>query len=87
MREGLARIPNVLPNPAPTVEILEFTLAGPVLAVRPFCANDHYWQVYFATNRLIRDTFTQAGFPAPEQHYAVRGKLDAEQMPLASKAA
>jgi small conductance mechanosensitive channel len=69
----LARVPNAMAEPAPDVEILTFNLAGPVLAVRPYCNNDHYWQVYFDTNRLIRDTFAQAGFPVPEQHYAVRG--------------
>jgi hypothetical protein len=25
------------------------------------------WQVYFDTNRLIRNTFGEAGFPAPGQ--------------------
>ena len=38
---------------------------GPVLAVRPFCHNDHYWQVYFDGNRLIREALAEAGFPAP----------------------
>lgn len=47
LREKLAGVPNVLPQPAVEVEILEFNLVGPVLAVRPFCHNDHYWQVYF----------------------------------------
>ena len=59
-------------NPAPDVEILTFTLAGPVLAVRPYCNNKDYWQVYFDTNRLIKETFTTAGFEVPEQHYMVR---------------
>jgi small conductance mechanosensitive channel len=75
LKDGLARIPNVLPAPAPTVEILEFTLAGPRLVVRPFCASEHYWQVYFDTNRMIRNAFGEAGFPAPEQHHHVRGSL------------
>jgi small conductance mechanosensitive channel len=69
------------------VEILQFTLAGPVLAVRPFCANAHYWQVYFDTNRLLRDTFAQAGYPAPEQHYAVRGELEPGMVHAVSKIA
>jgi small conductance mechanosensitive channel len=72
LRAGLLKIPNVLPDPAPSVEILTFTLAGPVLAVRPFCNNAHYWQVYFGTNALIKDSFTTAGFAVPEQHYMVR---------------
>ena len=76
LKPVLAKVPNVMAEPAPDVEILTFNLSGPVLAVRPYCNNDHYWQVYFETNRLIRDTFTHAGFPVPEQHYAVRGPED-----------
>ena len=72
LKEGMAKIPNVLANPAPDVEILQFNFAGPVLAVRPYCNNQHYWQVYFDTNRLIRETFGQAGYPVAEQHYVIR---------------
>ena len=46
--------------------------AGPVLAVRPYCAGDDYWQVYFDTNRTIREVFGSAGFAAPEQRVRVR---------------
>ena len=76
LKPGLAQVPNVMAEPAPDVEILTFNLSGAVLAVRPYCNNAHYWQVYFDTNRLIRDTFAHAGFPVPEQHYAVRGPED-----------
>jgi small conductance mechanosensitive channel len=72
LRDRLGKIPNVVNNPAPAVEILQFTPLGPVLAVRPYCNNAHYWQVYFDTNRLIRDAFGSAGFPVPEQHVHVR---------------
>jgi len=65
LKERLTRIPHVLTEPAPEVEILEFNLAGPVLAVRPYVHNDNYWQVYFDTNRMIRDSFGEAKFPAP----------------------
>lgn len=34
--------------------------------------NKDYWQVYFDTNMLIKDSFTTAGFSVPEQHYMVR---------------
>ena len=72
LKERLAKIPNVLADPAPTVEILEFTMAGPVLAVRPSCSNDNYWQVYFDTNRLIREAFGEAGFAVPAEMRVVR---------------
>jgi small conductance mechanosensitive channel len=74
LKPALAKLPNVLAQPAPDVEIITFNLAGPVLAVRPYCNNTHYWQVYFDTNRLIRDTFAHSGFPVPDQHYSVRGE-------------
>jgi small conductance mechanosensitive channel len=76
LKPVLAQVPNVMAKPAPDVEILTFNLSGAVLAVRPYCNNEHYWQVYFDTNRLIRDTFAHAGFPVPEQHYTVRGPED-----------
>ncbi len=65
IREQVARIPNVLQAPAPEVAILSFTGEGPVLAVRPCCSNDHYWQVYFDTNNAIRQTLGESPFPAP----------------------
>lgn len=65
LREKLSAVANVVPEPAVEVEILEFNLVGPVLAVRPFCHNDHYWQVYFDGNRTIREALAEAGFPSP----------------------
>jgi small conductance mechanosensitive channel len=72
LKASLAAIPNVLATPAPDVVIFDFTAMGPVLAVRPYCHNDHYWQVYFDTNRAIAETFGAAGYPVPEQHYRVQ---------------
>ena len=83
LKPALAKLPNVIAEPAPDVEILTFNPMGAVLAVRPYCNNQHYWQVYFDANRLIRDTFTRAGFPVPEQHYALRG---GEELRLAKTA-
>ena len=45
----------------------------PGLCVRPYCSNDNYWQVYFDTNRVIRESFDEAGFPAAVPAYAVTG--------------
>ncbi len=73
LKSGLAAIPNVLESPAPEVDVLQFTPAGPLLCVRPYCSNVNYWQVYFDTNRMIRETFGQANYPAPVPSYAVTG--------------
>ncbi|MFC5696903.1 mechanosensitive ion channel family protein [Pseudomonas sp. GCM10022186] len=64
LKHRIAAIPNVLGDPPVDVEILEFNLVGPVLAVRPYCHNDDYWQVYFDTNRVIKDALG-TDFPAP----------------------
>ncbi|WP_201322261.1 mechanosensitive ion channel family protein [Pseudanabaena sp. lw0831] len=72
LQERISNIPNVVSNPAPVIEIIDFTPMGPVLAVRPFCNNAHYWQVYFDTNRVIRESFSESGFPVPQQHFQIR---------------
>ncbi len=63
LTDRLKKIPNVAVNPAPEVSILSFTPFGPVLAVRPYCHNDHYWQVYFDANMGIREVLGDGAFP------------------------
>lgn len=65
LKPALAAIPNVVAEPAPDVEILDFNERGTQLAVRPYCHTSHYWQVYFDTNTLIAKTFGTAGYAAP----------------------
>jgi small conductance mechanosensitive channel len=72
LKPALAQIPNVLETPPPDVEVLTFNERGPVLAVRPYCNNAHYWQVYFDTNEAIRKTFAGAAYPVPEAHFVHR---------------
>ena len=64
-RAAVAQIPNVMTNPAPDVSLLDINLVGPVIAVRPYCHTDHYWQVYFDTNEAIMRVCREAGWPAP----------------------
>jgi small conductance mechanosensitive channel len=72
LKEALAKIPNVVRAPMPDVEIVDFNERGAVLAVRPYTHTDHYWQVYFDTNRTIADTFGAAGYPVPEAHVRLK---------------
>lgn len=66
LKAAVQEIPNVLADPAPVVDILSFSPEGPVLAVRPSTANEHYSQVYFDTHRVLCSTFGAAGYPVPE---------------------
>ena len=65
LQAAVAAIPNVVTSPAPEVTVLDINLVGPVIAVRPYCHTDHYWQVYFDTNAAILRTAQEAGWPAP----------------------
>jgi len=66
LKESLTRIPNIAHEPGPDVELVDFNERGAVLAVRPYTHTDHYWQVYFDTNKAISDVFGAAGYPVPE---------------------
>jgi small conductance mechanosensitive channel len=65
LKAEVAKIANVLAEPAPEVSVLDMNLVGPVIAVRPYCHTDHYWQVYFETNEAIIRTAKAAGWAAP----------------------
>ncbi len=80
LRVRIATIPNVLADPAPVIEVLDGTASGPLLAVRPFTANASYWDVYFATTRMIREEFSAAGYPTPASHQVVHSG----EVPLAA---
>jgi small conductance mechanosensitive channel len=66
VKPRVEQVLNVLKDPAPVVEILQLGRDGTMLAVRPFCKTNDYWQVYFDTNRTVQETFQQAGYPPPD---------------------
>ncbi len=63
LKEAVGQVANTAKAQGVDVEILEFNEFGPKLAVRPYCNNKDYWQVYFDTNKTIADTLGNAGFP------------------------
>lgn len=74
LRARLPNLPHVSKENAPVVEVLGFSLAGPVPCVRPYTHTDISRDVYFTANALIKDAFTEAGFPVPETHHQVLSK-------------
>ena len=65
LREAITAIPNVATSPAPEVNLLDFQPQGPVISVRPYTNNEHYWQVYFDTNEAIARVGAANGWPVP----------------------
>lgn len=74
LQERVAKIPNVVASPAPDVAIMDLNAAGPVLLVRPYCHNSHYWQVHADTNKAIKETLAAGGFPAPVPEMIVHNR-------------
>src|SRR5262244_2489355 len=74
LKVRIASIANVCKTPEPEVTILSFNPFGPVLAVRPYCHNDHYWQVYFDANMAIREVLGDSAFPGPMYPIGVETK-------------
>lgn len=68
LKARLPQIPNVMTEPAPDVEIIEFNPAGTLLGVRPYCHNNNYWQVFFDTNKAIQQVGTSNVWPVPAPH-------------------
>lgn len=72
LSERVAKVPNIVASPPPSVEIIDFNAMGTVIGVRPFCHNSHYWQVYFDTNKAIVDACSEAHFAVPETRHGLR---------------
>lgn len=82
LRRRLQQIPNVLCNPAPQIEILDLDSKGVDLAVRPYCKPEHYAQVFFATNALIREVMLSEGDDAaPSADALASSAPNASSMP------
>ena len=44
--------------------------------VRPYCYNDHYWQVYFDANKAILAAGSERAWPVPAPHQVLRQAPD-----------
>jgi small conductance mechanosensitive channel len=72
LKKRIQTIPNVVTKPEVDVVISSFTAVGPVLAIRPYTNNEHYWQVVFDTNMAIREVLGDGTFPAPMPVFGVQ---------------
>jgi len=68
LKTAIAGVDNIMDTPAPDIEVLKLTYEGPVICVRPYCNNKHYWQVLFDTNKTVLETVAANKWPAPAVH-------------------
>jgi small conductance mechanosensitive channel len=65
LAERVAAVPDVLAQPAVSIEVVEFTLAGPVLAVQAWCKPGHANAVQDGMGHAIQEAVTAAGYAVP----------------------
>ncbi len=61
----LAANKKVLADPEPTVRMLEHGASAVVIATRPWCATEDYWDVYFETMEQVRTAFIENKISIP----------------------
>jgi len=60
--------PQVLQDPAPSVNVMELADSSVNFAVRPYCKPEHYWDVYFSTYENCKLALDEAGIEIPYPH-------------------
>ncbi len=68
LMEVLTSNPQVLNDPAPSVNVMELADSSVNFAVRPFCKPEDYWDVYFATYEGCKLALDKAGIEIPYPH-------------------
>ena len=62
---------NVLPDPAPSIVLMEITDSAMLYGVRIWCAGSKYWDTRFALNRAVKLAFDEHGIVMPHQQVDV----------------
>ncbi|MCB0791857.1 MAG: mechanosensitive ion channel [Flavobacteriales bacterium] len=70
---AMREVPNVLQDPAPSVTVSKLNIEGMELAVRPWCAPEHYWDVYFGVYEAGIQAIQKAGLKGPQPSVRVLG--------------
>jgi len=60
--------PNVLKEPAPSVNVSELADSSVNFAVRPWCKSEDYWTVYFDVMEAAKLALDKAGIEIPYPH-------------------
>lgn len=86
VQEKLAKVPNVLAEPAPEVRILSFNEEEYILAIRPYTHNDHYWQVHFDVTEALEGVLCSLGMPAADHAHGTDEAAEAPEKEEAEEA-
>lgn len=72
--DAISRVEFVLQSPSPEVNVLKVADGMVTLAVRPYCTQDKYWDVFFGTQEAVKKAFDANGIegPVPRQLQVVK---------------
>jgi small conductance mechanosensitive channel len=65
---------KVLKDPPPEVSVLKVGDGMVKLAIRPWCLQGDYWDVYFNVQELVKNAFDQEGIAGPVPHRVIISK-------------
>ncbi len=69
--DAISQDERILPDPAPFTAISVYGDSSITYAVRVWCANADYWNVYFALNERVRECFEKYGVQMSYNHLNV----------------
>lgn len=72
--EAMLSHPKVLKTPAPEVSVLKVADGMVSLAIRPYCSQVDYWDVYFGCTELVKKAWDNALVEGPTPHRVVINK-------------
>jgi small conductance mechanosensitive channel len=72
--EAMSKHPKVLATPAPEVSVAKIGDGMTTLALRPYCSQQDYWDVYFGTLELVKKAFDANQIEGPVPHRVIINK-------------
>jgi small conductance mechanosensitive channel len=72
--EAMLSHPKVLKSPAPEVSVLKVADGMVSLAVRPYCVQADYWDVYFGCTELVKNAWDKEKVEGPTPQRVIINK-------------
>lgn len=69
LNEVLNSNPKILKEPVPVVNVIELADSSINFVVRPWCAAEDYWSVYFEVTEATKEALDAAGIEIPYPHH------------------
>jgi small conductance mechanosensitive channel len=72
--DTISKVEFVLQSPSPEVNVLKVADGMVTLAIRPYCTQDKYWDVFFNTQEAVKKAFDANGIDGPVPRQMQVGK-------------